>query len=155
MESNSIKMRNLIFYFGLYLMMISCNNSQITTQNNNFSILYQSEYGGEGIEKTIVYTRVEDFSNTWKSSIDLYSETSTLPKVDFTKKIVIAQHFDGRNSGGTQYRIQNVSQDQNKIKVYYKTTSSGEMATMAITSPLLIVAVDKVQNPEVEFILQN
>lgn len=151
-------MKKLIFCFGILLGTISCSNSQATSDNSkmkDFEILYQSEYGGSGQEKTEVFTDEGSFAKMWDEMINVYSESSEIPQVDFAKKMVVAQHFQSRNSGGTEYEIQSVKQAGDKLEVLYKATPPEGMATMAITNPLMIVVVNKMQNPVVEFKAEN
>src|SRR5690606_5514883 len=135
------------------------SNSQATSDNsskmNDFEILYQSEYGGSGEEKTEIFTDEESFAKIWDEMINVYSESSEIPQVDFNKKMVVAQHFQSRNSGGTEYEIQSVKQTGDKLEVLYKATAPEGMATMAITNPLMIIVVNKMQNPVVEFKAEN
>ncbi len=152
-------MKTLFFCFGFLLLANACSNSQATSNEsskmNDFEILYQSEYGGSGVEKTEVFTDKESFDKMWNEMINVYSQSSEIPKVDFAKKMVVAQHFQSRNSGGTEYEIQSVKQTGDKLEVLYKATPPEGMATMAITNPLMIVVVNKVQNPVVEFKIQK
>lgn len=91
----------------------------------------------------------------WNETINVYSESAEIPAVDFDKKMVIAKHFQSQNSGGTEYEIQSVNQTGNKTEVLYKATPPDGMATMAITNPLMILVVNKVQSPMVEFKAQK
>jgi len=122
---------------------------------NEFEILYQSEYGGSGSQKTEVFVNAEDFSAMWNASINAVSGQTNVPQVDFERKMVIAQHFQSQNSGGTTYKIQSVKQTGNKTEVYYKATPPTGMSTTAITSPLMIVTVDKTSDPQVEFKIEK
>lgn len=152
-------MKKIIFCFGILLFAVSCSNSQATSDEaskmKNFEILYQSEYGGIGVEKTEIYTEAETFAKMWNETINVYSESAEIPAVDFDKKMVIAKHFQSQNSGGTEYEIQSVNQTGNKTEVLYKATPPDGMATMAITNPLMILVVNKVQSPMVEFKAQK
>lgn len=152
-------MKKLFFCFGFLLFAISCSNSQATTDDsskmNSFEILYQSEYGGSGVEKSEIFTDADRFAKMWNETINAYSGTTEIPNVDFTKKMVVAKHFQSQNSGGTTYDIQSVQQSGNKTEILFKTTLPDGMSTMAITNPLMIVVVNKVQNPVVEFKAQK
>ena len=149
-------MKNLVFVFGILIFNFSCNNSKIATENNavmnDFEVLYQSEYGGSGTEKTEIFTDAGAFFEMWNSTINAVSGQSDVPKIDFSKQMVLARHFQSRNSGGTTYEVQSVQQKENKTEVHYKATAPEGMSTMAITNPLLIVAVNKTTNPQVEFV---
>lgn len=152
-------MKNLVFCFGFLLFAISCNNSKVMsaeTENlKDFQVLYQSEYGGRGVETTMVLTDQESFTKFWQDTLNAYSDSQEIPSIDFNEKMVIAQHFQSRNSGGTTYEVTSVNQSGNKTEVNYTVSSPDGMATMAITSPLLIVVVQKTPDPLVEFRVQN
>ncbi len=147
----------LTILFGIIFMLNSCNNSKVTSQNgtamNDFEILYQSEYGGNGVEETNIIENQGEFAALWAQVT--HQSAMSAPKVDFSKKIIIVKHFQSRNSGGTEYKIESVSNKENTIEVQYSVSGPSEMATMAITNPLLMLAIDKVSNPKVEFIIQN
>lgn len=148
-------MKNLVFCFGFLLLAISCNNSQVTSSNTDkmkdFEVLYLSEYGGSGEEKTEVITDLEGFKKFWNEAVNLYSDFTIVPEVDFSSKMVVVQHFRSQNSGGATYEITSVDQSGNKTEIFYTATAPEGMATMAITSPLMIVVVKKTESPVVEF----
>ena len=148
-------MKNLVFCFGFLLLAISCNNSQVTSSNTDkmkdFEVLYLSEYGGSGEEKTEVITDLEGFKKFWNEAVNLYSDFTIVPEVDFSAKMVVVQHFRSQNSGGTNYEITSIDQSGNKTEIFYTATAPEGMATMAITSPLMIVVVKKTESPVVEF----
>lgn len=152
-------MKNLLFCFGFLFLANSCSNSQATSNDNSkmndFEVLYQSEYGGSGEEKTEVFTDQENFTKMWNESVNLYSGSNEVPQINFSKKMVVSQHFQSRNSGGTEYQIKNVKQSGNKTEVIYSATAPEGMATMAITAPMMIVVVNKSDNPVVEFKIQK
>lgn len=152
-------MKSLVFCFGFLLLAISCNNSQITSSNTDkmkdFEVLYLSEYGGSGQDKTEVITNPEGFKKFWNETVNLYSDSTIVPEVDFSSKMVVVQHFKSQNSGGTTYEITSVNQSSNKTEIFYTATPPDGMATMAITNPLMIVVVNKTDNPGVEFKIAN
>lgn len=152
-------MKILVFCFGFLLLTMSCNNSKAVSSNagemNEFQVLYQSEYGGSGEEKTEVFTDAESFAQMWNETINAYSNSTEVPEVDFSRKMVVAKHFQSRNSGGTTYEIKSLKNSGNKTEILYKATAPEGMATMAITNPLLVVVVNKTTNPEVEFKSEN
>jgi len=152
-------MRNLVFGLGILSLIFSCNNAKPATGEKpvpmDFEILYQSEYGGSGMEKTEIFQNEKDFSAMWNTAINAVSGQTDVPKVDFAKRMVIAQHFKSRNSGGTTYKIQSVSQAGNKTEIYYTATAPDGMSTTAITNPLMIIAVSKTTDPQVEFKVQK
>lgn len=143
----------LTILFGIIFLTNACNNSKVTAQNekavNDFEVLYQSEYGGSGMEETNIFENQGQFAAFWAQVT--YQPAISSPKVDFSKKIVIVKHFQSQNSGGTVYNIESVSHKGSEITVSYTTSRPSDIATMAITNPLMILVVDKVENPKVEF----
>lgn len=143
----------LTILFGIIFLTNACNNSKVTAQNattvNDFEVLYQSEYGGSGMEETNIFENQGEFAAFWAQVT--YQPAISSPKVDFSKKIVIVKHFQSQNSGGTVYNIESVSHKGSEITVNYSASRPSDIATMAITNPLMILVVDKVENPKVEF----
>ena len=69
-------------------------------------------------------------------------------------KMVIAKSFESQRTGGFVYHIQKVERKGNTIFVDYTITTSGDIVTQAITNPLTVILVDKIENPNVEFELK-
>lgn len=122
---------------------------------SNFEVLYLSEYGGSGIEKTEVFQNADEFSEMWNASINAVSGLTDVPQIDFSKKMVVVKHFKSQNSGGASYKIQSVEQQGNKTEIYYQAIPPDGMSTMAITNPLMILEVNKTSDPKIEFKVQK
>lgn len=144
----------MIIGFGLLLSNVACDSAKINQQTeqkvNQFEVLYVEEYGGSGIEETRIIDNQADFSLFW-------AEVTSQPalsakKFDSNEKMIIVKNFESRNSGGNTYEIKSVTQKGNQIQVTYSVTSPTEIGTMAITSPMMILLVDKVEKPTIEFI---
>lgn len=147
-------MKNLFFCCGLLLLVLSCNNSKIATKDepkmSQFEVLYVEEYGGTGEDQVRIITNQEDFARYWAEITSTPSLSAK--KFDSDEKMIIVKSFESRNSGGNTYEIKSVSQQGENIKVQYKVTAPDGMATMAITNPLMLILVDKVEKPQIEFI---
>lgn len=147
----------LTILFGTICMFNACNNSKVTSENgkemSDFEIIFQSEYGGTGADETQIIQNQGEFAELWVQAT--MQPAQSAPHIDFSKKIIIARNFQSKNSGGTEYKIRSVSYKGNHIEVHYSTKGPEGMATMAITNPLMILSVDKVENPKVEFINHN
>lgn len=154
LKINSFDMKRLIFFIAISFSFMACSQSKLASKNNDspikYSILYQSEYGGSGEEKTEIFTDSSDFDKMWNSTIN----TGETPEVDFTKQTVAVKHFQSKNSGGTTYQITEAKQTERNIKIYYSASTPEEIVTTAITNPLLILVLDT-KNPEIEFILEK
>lgn len=147
-------MKNTLFYLGFLFLMTFCNNSKHISygdQSNNFEILYLSEYGGSGEDETFVYRESSEFEEMWNETINSMSGLTDIPAVDFSKKMVVAKHFKSQNSGGNEFGIDSVVQSEAGTTVYYTVIPPAKFATMAITTPLMIVVTDKTDNGEVKF----
>lgn len=146
-----------IFLIGTVLMFSACTNSQVTTKDektmNGFEIVYQSEYGGSGQDEVQVIENQGEFAELWVRTT--MQPAQSAPHIDFSKKIIVAKHFQSQNSGGTEYDVKSVTQKGNVLEIHYNMKSPSGMATMAITSPMLILAIDKTTASEIKFIPHN
>jgi hypothetical protein len=147
-------MKNIIICFGLLSSVLSCNNSKVTQHNESkmsqYEVLYVSEYGGSGEEETRIIDNQGDFAQYW-------AEVTSQPalsaaKFDSDKKMVIVKSFQSQNSGGNTYAVQSVEQHGDHFLVSYTISSPSEFGTMAITNPLMIIMVDKVAKPKIDFV---
>lgn len=150
-----MKILNLLI---LLLITTSCSQTQnVDTKAANrqhFEILYLSEYGGEGIEKIEIFDDSESFTNWWQTSMSDITGSTETPKIDFQREMVIAKHFQSQRSGGTNYQVESVQQAGNTTTIYYSAESPESIGTTAITSPLMVVVVQKTEEPLVEFKLK-
>lgn len=149
-------MRNLIFCFGLTLCMLGCKNAEVaskqTKEMNSYEILYMAEYGGAGEDETRIIETQDDFARYWAEVT--HQPPLSAAKFDSNQKMIITKSFPSRNSGGNEYKINSIKQTGNTIQVHYTIIPPKDMATMAITNPLMILLVDKVEKPQIEFILE-
>lgn len=149
-------MRNLFLILAGLFIFSSCTNSkQLSTESestSNFEVIFQSEYAGTGSDESIVFTNQKDFAKFWSATT--FQSMEEIPTYDFKKKMVIAKSFESQRTGGFVYDIQKVETKGNTIIVDYTITTSGDIVTQAITNPLTVILVDKVENPNVEFELK-
>jgi len=131
----------------------SCNNSKVTQSKNNFEVLMASEYGGFGEDKIQIFSNSEEFNQFWQ---EVNLDTSLqFPSIDFDKKMVVAKHFQSQRSGGNEFKVHDVNYSGNEINVIYSAINSSEFGTMAITNPLIVLVVNKTENPKVNFNTQK
>ena len=143
-----------VLFGGILFLFFACNHAKVTAQNeNSFDVLYQSEYGGNGVEETQLIDDQSELASFWSQTVFEYGEN--IPKIDFTQNTVIVQHFPSRNSGGSSYRVDSVSYEGNLIRVNYTVNGPSGMVTTAITNPLIVLKVKKIENPKIEFINSN
>lgn len=138
-----------ILLIGVFTITQSCHNAKITQVKNNFEVLLTSEYGGVGEIKTQIFTDKNNFDAFW-GEVNL-DPSLVVPEIDFDQKMVIAHHFASQRSGGNQIKIHDVQYYGNEINVLYSAQNPSEFGTMAITSPIIVLVVDKVNNPKINF----
>lgn len=122
--------------------------SQSPSTSVSFEVLFNSEYGGLGIDQIQVIDNNKDWSMLWQE-LTSQSAEATLT-LNFKNFMVIRKDFQSRNMGGNQYTIESVKINNNKIDVAYSVSSS-EIGTDAITNPLILIKMEKVENPEIKF----
>lgn len=152
-------MKPLILSFSLLMTLSSCSHSQITSkedsQSDEFNVLYQSEYGGTGKDEQEIIEDQESFEKKWNDLVNAYSDTEKVPSIDFGKNRVVIKTFQSRNSGGFTYDVDSVKSAADKTEVFYTISSSGNMATQAITNPMIILSIPQSKSSEVEFKLKK
>lgn len=145
-------MPKFILCFGILIFVFSCQNSKVVSQSPStsvsFEVLFNSEYGGLGIDQIQVIDNNKDWSMLWQE-LTSQSAEATLT-LNFKNFMVIRKDFQSRNMGGNQYTIESVKINNNKIDVAYSVSSS-EIGTDAITNPLILIKMEKVENPEIKF----
>ena len=149
-------MRNLFLVIGCFLALYACTNSKQlngeTESTSNFEVIYQSEYAGTGSDEFLILTNQNDFEKYWLATT--FQTAEEIPTYDFKKKMVIAKSFESQRTGGFVYEIEKVHTKGNTVLVEYTITSPGDIVTQAITNPLTLIVVDKVENPTVDFQLK-
>jgi len=97
-------------------------------------------------EKKYVITNNRDWSDLWYKVYlpDKYSKID-LPKVDFTKEIVIAVFQGEKNKGGYLIEIKKIVEDKQDLNVYVNEISPHPRAavTFAFTRPYHIIKLQK------------
>lgn len=126
----------------LVFLVFACNSMKNSNQNKDsksslYTQLYSSAYQGRETESNVVVHNQDELNALFKSV-----NSNTFPKVDFTKNQVAALFIGTRNTGGYNVFIDRVEEDGNQILIYKKIEKpSGEMVTMALTNPFIIVEI--------------
>ncbi len=91
------------------------------------------------MEKVI---RSEDEWKKFWADASVNEPAKPLPKVDFSKEMVIVAALGRRNSGGFSIEITRVQKTDDKLKVFLKkrTPPKNSMAIQALTAPIHVVA---------------
>lgn len=134
----------------IVFVLFSCNSTKNTSNKNNMDLctpLYSSNYNGKDIASNLVIQNQSNLNILYASlSIE------EIPKIDFTKSQVVALFLGQKNNGGYTISIDRVEETSDKIIIYKKIEipKPGEMVTMAITKPYIIVKIKSKKNIVIE-----
>lgn len=148
-------MRNLILFFSFAFVLLSCNHSKVVTtesSNGEYDVLLVSEFGGSGSDEIQILNSKQEFYTLWEELMGQSADEA--PSFDVDKEMIIVKSFKSNRTGGSEYEVRELVQKNNTIKVYYSVDSPSEIATQVITNPVIIIKSQKVNNPNIEFILQ-
>lgn len=141
-------LRLSIFIAIIVLVPFSCNNKMISNLENNdleFSVLFNSNYGGTGIDEVFVCQDNQTLQNNWSKIYTTRFPKPEVPKIDFDKKILIIKNFPERRSGGFSVSVDSVKKEGENLifMLNQKTPESSEMVSMALTQAIIIIELDK------------
>lgn len=148
-------MRNLILFLSFALFLLSCNHSKVVTTENlygEYDVLLLSEFGGSGFDEIQILNSKQEFYTLWEELMGQSADEA--PSFDADKEMIIVKSFKSNRTGGSEYEVRELVQKNNTIKVYYSVDSPSEIATQVITNPVIIIKSQKINNPNIEFILQ-
>lgn len=148
-------MRNLILFLSFALFLLSCNHSKVVTTENlygEYDVLLLSEFGGSGFDEIQILNSKQEFYTLWEELMGQSADEA--PSFDVDKEMIIVKSFKSNRTGGSEYEVRELVQKNNTIKVYYSVDSPSEIATQVITNPVIIIKSQKINNPNIEFILQ-
>lgn len=148
-------MRNLILFSSFALFLLSCNHSKVVTTENlygEYDVLLLSEFGGSGFDEIQILNSKQEFYTLWEELMGQSADEA--PSFDADEEMIIVKSFKSNRTGGSEYEVRELVQKNNTIKVYYSVDSPSEIATQVITNPVIIIKSQKVNNPNIEFILQ-
>lgn len=117
-----------------------------------YLVLYISEYGGAGQPAVQIIDNRKTFLEMWEEFTGTLE--TDVPNFNPDTEILIRKDFQSQNTGGSQYIVNSVVRDGNKIIISYSVVHEGLYATDAITNPVMLIKIDKILNPEVDFVLQ-
>ena len=148
-------MRNLILFFSFAFVLLSCNHSKVVTtesSNGEYDVLLVSEFGGSGSDEIQILNSKQEFYTLWEELMGQSADEA--PSFDVDEEMIIVKSFKSNRTGGSEYEVRELIQKNNTIKIYYSVDSPSEIATQVITNPVIIIKSQKINNPNIEFILQ-
>lgn len=102
-------------------------------------------------EQKFVVLKNENELNTILSTINSTRMPNIkIPKIDFTKNIVIGLFMGTKSTGGHFIKINHISQTKNEVIVYYSKKHPTGMATSVITQPFYLAKMTKT-NKNIQF----
>lgn len=126
--------------------MLSCsNNIPKETLDIAFSVIYNSEMGGNENKGYVLIQNNESYIQFIESLKLDESQYANFLKVDFKKKDVLVLYQGQQTSGGYAIGIESLK-NENKIIIVKKkeiTPKKGEITTSVITSPYCIALIPK------------
>lgn len=118
---------------------VSENTAKPATQGT-FEVLKQGGYGGRESASNVVITSQQQLDALYQ---ELNLEDN--PKVDFSKRNVVALFLGQKSSGGHSIGIKEVNVTGNTATVAIITKSPEGHATMALTQPYCIASITKTE----------
>ncbi|MBY0552592.1 MAG: protease complex subunit PrcB family protein [Candidatus Obscuribacterales bacterium] len=151
------KLAAFVFVFALAVVSFSPATSALASPPKTTSLVVTAiEKGGysgvRGKLQQVVRTDAE-WKKLWEKHKSTVLSQPPLPKVDFSKEMVIALYRGSQTSGGYTVSIVSVEDDGTNIVVTYKETdpSPGGVQLSAITQPFVLARVP-VSNKPVKFV---
>lgn len=118
-----------------------------------FEVMYSSEYGGTGTDGIEIISDRGTFALQWKELTD--QPALSTPKFDPDTEMIVRKDFKSRRTGGNEYTVDSVKKDDGKILIYYSVKHEGLYATDAITDPVILLKIKKIEDSEPEFIINT
>ena len=107
-----------------------------------YEIILQESHGGFKEQKTMLINDKAGLSKAMMQLNMIRKPGIPTPKVDFEKNTVLAVFFGTRTTGGYEYEISKL-EENNKTIVLEITENTPEIATTAITQPTLFIKIPK------------
>jgi hypothetical protein len=129
---------------------MSCKSTNTTKQKNQ-SISFKEILSGSNsniFKASNMIIRSQDELETIYTSINkTILPKHDIPKIDFTKEIVIGLFMGSRNSSGYAIEIDKVQSEKEQTSIYIKKTSPSGMVTSVMTQPFYLAKMDKPNTP--------
>ena len=108
-------------------------------------------YGGISQRSRLVIRDAEAFNQLWEQLTGQQSERPPLPKVDFSREMLVVAAMGTRPSSGFDIIVESACEVDNKLEVYVRSTDYSKCGLQlgVITAPADIVRVAKTDLPVV------
>ncbi len=149
-----LKFSHFLFAFSIVLLgnMSSCKSQEKTTTNNAkskkmvikkdipFTILLQNGHSNITEQKNIVIKDKKSLNAIYSKINSTRKPGLPIPKIDFSKTMVLGMFMGTKNSGGYSIHINRIESNDKEMVVFYTEKAPKGRATMAITQPCLLVS---------------
>lgn len=143
-------MKKYLLLIGVTLLFCACVGAKqdSKTLNDNsgenpmdYKILLEDSYGGTDTAENRVITTQEDLEKVYGIINRTRRPGIEVPKVDFTKNMVVAVFMGQLSSGGNRVEIEKIEETGDAVQVYVREIQpgGGDMTSMAITNPFIFV----------------
>lgn len=111
-----------------------------------FSTVLKGENSGETKNKNYLIINEKDFENIWNLINENITPKPEMPKIDFSKEVVVAVFQGEKPTGGYGVEIVKIIEDSAAVNVLVKEKSPGVFCAVpeVITSPYHLVKIKKI-----------
>ncbi|MGS2760745.1 protease complex subunit PrcB family protein [Sinomicrobium sp. M5D2P9] len=111
----------------------------------DYKILLEDSYGGTDTAENRVITSQEELEKVYGIINRTRRPGIEVPKVDFTKSMVVAMFMGQRSSGGNRVEIEKIEEAGGAVQVYVRNIqpAEGDMTSMAITNPFIFAELPR------------
>ncbi len=114
-------------------------------------------HSGVQEQRVVVARDAAAWNAVWREHGGLQIPSPEAPSVDFEREMVVAVFLGERGSGGYGVTIEAIERTSTGLLVKARETKPGpdDIVTMALTSPMHAVAVERVPGDELELVLSE
>ena len=129
------------------------NDKQVETPNQYEEILSGSHSNFEK-KSFITIQSIEELETIYATLNKNRTSKHKMPKIDFSKEVVVGLFMGNKNSGGYAIKIDQIKLDDNYTAVFIEETKPSGIAASVITQPFYLAKIAKPTRP-IRFITFN
>ena len=143
-------------YLSLFLYACSVNKTQHNSSPLTFKSIAKDSYGGFEEPTLEQYTNQKDFETAWRKAWSNFSDSVSLPQIDFTKNNVVLVALGMRNNGGYQLKLNSVIENNKEVIIDYTEFTPNQkcLYTQALVFPYEFISISKTSK-KIEFRLSK
>jgi hypothetical protein len=135
--------RNIKAIIGGAILALSLAGCASMGGDSNMDLLASGSHSGVKDQEYHDLHNVKDFQTWWNKAYSTYSEVPPLPKVDFTKNMVIAAFMGEKSHGGYSMRVEDIQQtpDAYNVNISISIPGQGCRTTQDTVQPFQFIVV--------------